>query len=950
MTSRRLCAGLAGLLLALGAATPAQAITVPPGFQAVTLASNLSGASSVAWTPDGRMLVSSATGGGAIFIFNPGAKTPSAIRNVTNNVYAIATDANFSQNGFVYIVRTHGSNTTLRLTRVTLKPDNTFVNPTNPETVLLGRVAQNPCPPPSNTIDCMSAAGAHDLNEVISDPRDGTLWVANGDNLGVGSRQSVVVYNPESLAGKILHIDRDGRGLPGHPFCPTDNDLTHVCTKVHALGARNPFRLTLTPSGNLYAGDVGWLAFEEINRIVRGGNYGWPCYEGTPRTPAFRDDPNCAPQYAKEGTANADIGPVFSYPNTSPGAAIVLGPVYRGDSGYPSDFAGNLFYGDYVHQYVRRLRLGSDGNPTGSPIDFLQNTGPIVDLERGPNGNLVLVTIGSAGTVVEIRPTGAVNRSPTARISADKTSGPAPLTVNFRGADSSDPDGDALRFDWDFGDGTPHSSVANPSHVYSASSQPRTARLTVTDPSGASDTATIQISPGNRAPTATINAPALYRDGQAITVTGSATDPEQGTLPLSALKWHTELVHSTHVHDPNDIQGVGTVRVVAPSDHDDDSFYRFSLTATDAQGASATTVVDVRPETRKLTLASEPAGAPVVYGDRDVTAPFSKQSAIGLSVPIAAAASFQTGGHTYVFDRWSDGGARSHNITIPASDLTLTARYRQDDGASPQNVAFEAESMSGWGTGLAATNVANPLASGGRSVKLLRNTAITKTLTLPAGMNAITVRARGAQCDGPPLMQVTIDGAQVMSAAVDATSFTDYSSGFPALSAGQHTIRIAFTNDHMRTGCDRLIEVDRVTLSGGAPLPPPPGGTALEAEGMSGVLSTGRARAYFDATASGGRAVNFVQNFTITQQIALPAFSSLTVRASSENCGGGPAFSVAVDGVQVASGAATPGFSDHTTAVARPAGWRTVALSFTNDQVVGGCDRNLKVDKITFSP
>ena len=42
-----------------------------------------------------------------------------------------------------------------------------------------------------------------------------------------------------------MHVDRNGNGLPGHPFCPADTNLTHVCTKVYAKGLRNPFRFTL---------------------------------------------------------------------------------------------------------------------------------------------------------------------------------------------------------------------------------------------------------------------------------------------------------------------------------------------------------------------------------------------------------------------------------------------------------------------------------------------------------------------------------------------------------------------------------------------------------------------------------------------------------------------------------------------------------------------------------
>ena len=67
------------------------------------------------------------------------------------------------------------------------------------------------------------------------------------------------------MAGKLFHIDRNGRGLPGHPFCPADNDLTHNCTKMWGKGLRQPFRFTMRPNGGLVLGDVGWREREEIN-------------------------------------------------------------------------------------------------------------------------------------------------------------------------------------------------------------------------------------------------------------------------------------------------------------------------------------------------------------------------------------------------------------------------------------------------------------------------------------------------------------------------------------------------------------------------------------------------------------------------------------------------------------------------------------------------------------
>ena len=151
-----------------------------------------------------------------------------------------------------------------------------------------------------------------------------------------------------------------------------------------------------------------------------------------------------------------------------------------------------------------------------------------------PGGDLAYVQIN--GTVRRIRFAGGANRAPVAHMGSDRTSGLTPLTVAFNSTGTNDPDGDAITYDWDFGDGTAHSTAANPSHTYSVAGN-YTARLTVRDSRGATDSATIAITAGNRSPVPTITpAPATFRAGDRIVARGSASDPEEGNLPPSALR------------------------------------------------------------------------------------------------------------------------------------------------------------------------------------------------------------------------------------------------------------------------------------------------------------------------------------------------------------------------------------------------------------------------------
>jgi PKD repeat protein len=106
------------------------------------------------------------------------------------------------------------------------------------------------------------------------------------------------------------------------------------------------------------------------------------------------------------------------------------------------------------------------------------------------------------------------NAAPSVDASADPGSGPAPLNVRFT-SQGTDPDGDRLTYEWDFDDGSAKPATRNARHTYTAAGT-YDATVTVTDPSGASDTATVTVTvTGNRAPTVR-----------------AAADPKSGSAPL----------------------------------------------------------------------------------------------------------------------------------------------------------------------------------------------------------------------------------------------------------------------------------------------------------------------------------------------------------------------------------------------------------------------------------
>jgi hypothetical protein len=81
-----------------------------------------------------------------------------------------------------------------------------------------------------------------------------------------------------------------------------------------------------------------------------------------------------------------------------------------------------------------------------------------------------------------------------------------------------------------------------------------------------------------------------------------------------------------------------------------------------------------------------PAGASISYAGRSSTAPFSTESAVGFRTTVSAGELLEAGGHSYAFERWSDGGARLHDVTIPGQAMTLVAFYRDLSQPAPAPV------------------------------------------------------------------------------------------------------------------------------------------------------------------------------------------------------------------------------------------------------------------------
>jgi glucose/arabinose dehydrogenase len=431
-----------------------------------------------------------------------------------------------------------------------------------------------------------------------------------------------------SLAGKVLRLDPEtGFGYPSNPFFD-GNPASHA-SRVWALGLRNPYRMNLVPGTGaadpalgqpnvLILGDVGWNVWEEVNLARTGGeNFGWPCLEGFLPVTNYQNynpsDPSkvtchtpvtgtlTPPLLAVHHGNPGLLAPAGLYvdgngnpiPGGFKGNCVIGGALYAGGD-YPAQYDGRLFFADYAQGWIRTMEFDAAWNPV-AVRDFATGVGNLVDIERHPlSGDLHVVAIGT-GQVIRISYAG--NLSPVAAASAAPTWGAAPLAVAFDGGASSDPDGDPLDYDWDFGDGTPRGSGAAPQHLYLADGV-YDATLTVSDPGGATGIAVVQVAVGNGPPTAVIASPLMgqtYTTPVLLPLHGQGSDPEGAPLDYA---WDIALYHASHVHPGTFVSGQqDDVFSIDVSPEDDELlYYRVQLTVTDAGGLSDSAHVFVYPE------------------------------------------------------------------------------------------------------------------------------------------------------------------------------------------------------------------------------------------------------------------------------------------------------------------------------------------------------------------
>jgi glucose/arabinose dehydrogenase len=453
----------------------------------------------------------------------------------------------------------------------------------------------------------------------------------------------------DDMRGKILRITpsasiNGGYTIPpGNLFAATDSTLA----EIYLMGLRNPFKFTIDTLRNwVIWGDVGPDAVstnpnrgpigkDEFNLAKSAGNYGWPYFTGNNSayinynfatgtsgsafdpTGPYNDSPNStgmknlpAVQPALMWMDKATTTP--EWPEFGGGNATAIGGgLYHYDSTlsssekFPAYYDKTLFIMDWTRNWIKEVKLDANGNVLKiNPFMPGRSWLRPMDMKFGPDGSMYILewdlAWGGAANPnsrilkIDYSPSG---RSPIAVIDADKSNGPVSLTINFDGSASFDPDGTAISYSWDFGDGSGTSTAVNPSYTYTTAGV-YTVVLTVTNAGLKSGTAVLQVTAGNSEPVVTIVKPVnggFFDWDDFIQFEVQVTDVEDGstvngTINCNQLTNQVLVGHDSHGHPSSQYQSCGGSFQAGAAGHvttEDELFYLFQSNYTD-QGATGT--------------------------------------------------------------------------------------------------------------------------------------------------------------------------------------------------------------------------------------------------------------------------------------------------------------------------------------------------------------------------
>jgi glucose/arabinose dehydrogenase len=391
-----------------GAATAAP--NLPSGYSFTTLTTGLNLPTNMAWLPDGTMLITLKAG--LVKQVKNGVVQPGNVVDITSTtndywdrgLLGIAVDPDYSNNHYLYLLHTYENNKSdytgtkmNQLLRVTIDPaTNTQV--AGSTVVLLGtQTPATSCQDLPATADCIpSDSPSHSVGDVQF-ASDGTLFVTSGDGSSFDYTDMLALraQDLDHLNGKMLHIDKNGKGVSTNPFY-TGNANDNK-SKVWAYGLRNPWRFAIKPGTNVpYITDVGYSTWEEVNVAQPGRNFGWPCYEGAPKQPDYSTLDGCKTLYSQVSAGTATVTAPLTATNHNGQQSAIAGGTWITGNTYPADITDTFVYGDYALNTMHTLRTDANHALVGAPTDFGNNLEAPVDFEQGPDGKLYILGISNA--------------------------------------------------------------------------------------------------------------------------------------------------------------------------------------------------------------------------------------------------------------------------------------------------------------------------------------------------------------------------------------------------------------------------------------------------------------------------------------------------------------------------------------------------------------------------
>ncbi|HEX3999137.1 MAG TPA: PQQ-dependent sugar dehydrogenase [Pirellulales bacterium] len=300
---------------------------------------------------------------------------------VLGDTYGLAFDPKFAENHYCYVCY-----------NVYGKPGNTQL----PDGTRVSRFRVTGIDPPrvdpaSEKIIITWLGGGHNGGSLKFGP-DGFLYISSGDG---GFPNPPDPHNTgqdiSDLLSSILRIDVDHPSGNRPYTIPADNpfvDTPGARGEVWAYGLRNPWRMSFDrQTGELWAGDVGWELWESIDRIKKGGNYGWSIVEGP--QPVYPDH-KCGP--------TPILAPNLAFPHTD-ACCIIGGYVYRGKR--LKELVGSYICGDWETRRMWGTRF--DGDKPVSHRELVEGGPRIVAFGEAHDGELCILDY-DLGTIHELQP------------------------------------------------------------------------------------------------------------------------------------------------------------------------------------------------------------------------------------------------------------------------------------------------------------------------------------------------------------------------------------------------------------------------------------------------------------------------------------------------------------------------------------------------------------------